>query len=133
MLPSVISIRDRYLKEEGAMLPKRTSIHLAVMNKKCENPEKCKETATVDQCEQQFLLSTSHQIFHFDLEIDKLSNQKGFTSDFELILLEDSLMTGFVAWFDAAMTDNIMLSTSPKRPLTHWKQTLFYLPEGIEV
>ncbi|CDW91751.1 protein arginine n-methyltransferase 6 [Stylonychia lemnae] len=31
------------------------------------------------------------------------------------------------------MTDNIMLSTSPDHPLTHWKQTLFYLPEGIEV
>jgi hypothetical protein len=48
MLPSVISIRDRYLKEEGTMLPKRTSIHLAVMNKKCENLEKCGQTAMVD-------------------------------------------------------------------------------------
>ena len=52
MLPSVLSIRDRYLKEEGTVLPKRTSIHRAVMNKKCENPEKCKDTAMVDQCEQ---------------------------------------------------------------------------------
>ena len=42
-------------------------------------------------------------------------------------------MTGFVAWFAATMTENITLSTSPQHPLTHWKQTLFYLPEGIEV
>ena len=52
MLPSVLSIRDRYLKEEGTMLPKRASIYLAAMNKKCENPGKCKDTAMVDQCEQ---------------------------------------------------------------------------------
>jgi hypothetical protein len=42
-------------------------------------------------------------------------------------------MSGFVGWFDAAMSDNITLSTSPEHPLTHWKQTLFYLPEEIEV
>ena len=72
MLPSVLRIRDRYLKVEGIMLPKRTSIHLAVMNKKCDNPEKCKNTAMVDQCEQEFLLSTNHQIFNFDLETDKM-------------------------------------------------------------
>jgi hypothetical protein len=48
-------------------------------------------------------------------------------------MLEDCLMTGFVAWFDATMTETITLSTSPQQPLTHWKQTLFYLPEAIEV
>jgi hypothetical protein len=42
-------------------------------------------------------------------------------------------MTGVVAWFAATMTENITLSTSRQHPLTHWKQTLFYLPEGIEV
>ena len=58
--------------------------------------------------------------------------QKGFTSTFELIMLEDCLMTGFVGWFDAVMADNVVLSTSPEHPLTHWKHTVFYLPKGIE-
>jgi hypothetical protein len=54
MLPSVLSVRDKYLKEEGTMLPKRTSIYLAAMNKRCENVAKCMHTATIDQCEQEF-------------------------------------------------------------------------------
>jgi hypothetical protein len=115
------------------MIPKRTSIHLAALNKKCENDAKSMHTATINQCEQEFLVSTEHQIFTFDLEIDKMYTQKGFESTFELVMLKDCAVTGFIAWFDAAMTDNIMLSTSPKHPLTHWKQTLFYLPKGIEV
>ncbi|CDW81397.1 hmt1p [Stylonychia lemnae] len=121
MLPSVLSIRDRYLKEKGAMLPKRTCIYLAAINKKCQDTEKCRHAAMVDQCEQQCLLSTSHQIFNFDLEMDKL-NQQGFTSTFELILLEDCLMTGFVSWLDAAMTGIIIFSICHDHPLTQWKK-----------
>jgi hypothetical protein len=52
MLPNVLSVRDRYLKEEGTMLPKRTSIYFAAMNKKCQDAEKYRHTAMVDQCEQ---------------------------------------------------------------------------------
>jgi hypothetical protein len=48
MLPSVLSIRDKYLKEDGIMLPKRTSIHFAVMNKKCEDAPKFMHTAMVE-------------------------------------------------------------------------------------
>jgi hypothetical protein len=54
------------------MLPKRTSIHLAATNKYCENVAKCMHVATINQCEQEFLVSTDHQIFNFDLEIDKM-------------------------------------------------------------
>jgi hypothetical protein len=60
MLPSVLRIRDRYLKEEGTMLPKRTSIRLAATNKKYENIAECSQIATINQCEQEFLVSTDH-------------------------------------------------------------------------
>jgi hypothetical protein len=48
MPPSVLSIRDKYLKEDGSRLPKRTSIHFAAMNNKCEDAVKCMHAATVD-------------------------------------------------------------------------------------
>ena len=43
---------------------------------------------------------------------------------------------GFVSWFDCDFSHGskkICLSTSPYRKQTHWKQTVFYIDEPLEV
>ena len=43
---------------------------------------------------------------------------------------------GFVSWFDCEFSHGakkICLSTSPYRKQTHWKQTVFYIDEPLEV
>jgi hypothetical protein len=48
----------------------------------------------------------------------------------------DGGMYGFVTWFDCDFSHGakkIYLSTSPYKKQTHWKQTVFYLDQPIEV
>ncbi len=45
-------------------------------------------------------------------------------------------MHGFALWFDVAFVGSgggeaVVLSTSPDKPATHWKQTLFYLDAPV--
>ena len=43
---------------------------------------------------------------------------------------------GLVAWFDTPfsnLTRPILLSTSPYKKFTHWKQTVFYLEHDLDV
>ena len=49
---------------------------------------------------------------------------------------DDGPVYGFVTWFDCDFSKGskkIVLSTSPYRKSTHWKQTIFYLDKPIEV
>lgn len=58
-----------------------------------------------------------------------------FRSTFELAVTRPNLpLYGFVAWFDVHFshgTKHKVLSTSPFRDETHWKQTVFYLEKPI--
>jgi len=41
-----------------------------------------------------------------------------------------------VSWFDASFTDlkrPVVLTTSPMKKYTHWKQTVFYLEKPLDV
>ena len=43
---------------------------------------------------------------------------------------------GLVAWFDTPfsnLTRPVMLSTSPYKKYTHWKQTVFYMEQDLDV
>lgn len=45
-------------------------------------------------------------------------------------------LNGFALWFDVLFTgshQDVRLSTSPRRESTHWKQTMFYLEEPIDI
>jgi hypothetical protein len=40
----------------------------------------------------------------------------------------DGVLSGFVGWFDARLSDSVTLSTGPDAPETHWSQTWFPFP-----
>lgn len=56
-----------------------------------------------------------------------------FSSSVELTCNEDTTITSLVGYFDTAfnLPNRVHFSTGPFSTLTHWKQTLFYLPEPI--
>jgi len=59
-----------------------------------------------------------------------------FNSMFKLTAEIDGLIHGFVSWFDCDFSHGgkkIVLSTSPYKKHTHWKQTVFYLDAPLEV
>ena len=54
-----------------------------------------------------------------------------FERDF--IINKQSLFHGWVGYFKAGLSKNIILSTSPKEPQTHWRQSFFPLSEIVKL
>ena len=51
-------------------------------------------------------------------------------------MLYNDRVHGLIAWFDTPfsnLTRPINLSTSPYKKYTHWKQTVFYMDQDIDV
>lgn len=56
---------------------------------------------------------------------------KNFTAFFHIT--KNGLVNGLVSWFDIHLYQNVNLSTSPGKDLTHWKQMVFPLKDEIKV
>jgi len=73
------------------------------------------------------------------LDLDLVNCRKedvNFSSAYELHMQYSDRVHGIVAWFDTPFSDlerPVMLSTSPFKKYTHWKQTVFYMEKDIDV
>ena len=58
-----------------------------------------------------------------------------FVSNFTLNVQRDGQLTGLVGYFDTyfELPSPVFFSTGPRATPTHWKQTIFYLPNPIAV
>lgn len=63
------------------------------------------------------------------------TNSTNFKTEFNLNIIKTCKMTGIVGYFDSIFDNNkpVTLSTAPHSPPTHWKQTVFLLPDPIDV
>lgn len=89
----------------------------------------------VDPIDQQDILTDTDKCYHIDLKTVTKS-QLDFNSNFTLHVEIEGVVHGFVTWFDCQFTHGtkrITLSTSPYKKQTHWKQTVFYLSNPLEV
>lgn len=87
------------------------------------------ETVNFDQ-----IVTEEHKLCTFDMYTCD-TNSTDFKVEFKLNVNKTCLMTGIVGYFDSRF-DNInpvILSTAPCCPPTHWKQTVFLLPDPINV
>lgn len=67
-----------------------------------------------------------------DFDIMKVTPQDTeFSRDFTLTAQRDANLTAFVGYFDTYfnLPHQVYFSTGPHAPSTHWKQTIFYLPQ----
>jgi len=89
----------------------------------------------VDSVDSQMIMSDAVKI----LDLDLVNCDKGdvnFTAQYALRMKYTDRMHGVVAWFDTPfsnLTRPVMLSTSPYKKYTHWKQTVFYSEQDIDV
>ena len=67
-----------------------------------------------------------------DLRVASLPGN-AFTSSFALEATRSGSASGLVIWFDAELSDDVLLSTSPSSAATHWKQTLVYFTSPFAV
>jgi len=156
MLPSVLSVRDRYLKPGGQMLPSKCRLMLAPLEDREWRDSKIefwKDVAGIDMsslvplaaataCKQpkhknvpvDGLLASATDILEMDLHSVQQSDLRSFTADVSFELPAGRRLDGFASWFECEFGEaGWLLSTSPSAPSTHWRQTAFYLRKPMEV
>lgn len=153
MFDSVLYARDKWLNADGIMLPNEAKMYIAVLDDEAYYKKKLNywnsvygismkcmkkwvlSEPIVDPINHQDILSTTGKFYDINLEKVALEDLD-FISSFSLIVEMEGGMYGFVTWFDCDFSHGpkkICLSTSPYKKQTHWKQTVFYLDQPLDV
>ncbi|XP_045788942.1 probable protein arginine N-methyltransferase 1.2 [Trifolium pratense] len=153
MLNSVLYARDKWLVDDGVILPDIASLHITAIEDKDYKEDKIefwnnvygfdmsciKKQAlmeplvdTVDQNQ----IATNSQLLK-SMNISKMSaGDCSFTAPFKLVAVRDDFIHALVAYFDVSFTKCHKLmgfSTGPKSRSTHWKQTVLYLEDVLTI
>lgn len=154
MLDTVIWARDHYLKPGGEMMPRICSLSLAAIHDpdrykgyisfwddvygftmRCMKSEVIKE-ASVELVDKETIVTDTCVLKTFDMMTCTCDDVQ-FSQQFQLTLSENKPLTAFVGFFNcifqSSSNKTVELNTSPFSPATHWKQTVFHLPEPISI
>ncbi|OMH86299.1 Protein arginine N-methyltransferase 1 [Zancudomyces culisetae] len=153
MLDTVLFARDKYLKPSGIMLPDKASMIISGIedaeyreekisfwddvygfSMSCIKEEALKEPL-VDFVNSDAIVSTSCTFKELDLMTIKKEDLQ-FTAPFTLKGTQDDYIHAFLSWFDIWFSHchkKVYFSTGPKSEGTHWKQTVFYVPDTIAI
>lgn len=154
MLDTVLWARDRYLRPEtGILLPDKAVLYICAIEDGDYRTDKIdfwdnvygfnmsviKSIALteplVDVVEPRSVMTNARPILSLDIATCS-KEDLAFTSEFSLKVTRNDFCHAFVAYFECAFTQvhkPIMFSTSPHSKYTHWKQTVFYLPDTLTV
>ncbi|CAB3990689.1 probable arginine N-methyltransferase [Paramuricea clavata] len=161
MLDSVILARDRFLKDSGTMFPSKASIYACPSNLNgfyeqeidfwdtvhgydfsvvkqivLQNKQQSPQILSVDNSE---LVAGPEIVKQFNLMNVTVEDVKQFQSKFFTSSMEKNICRGIVLWFDCEFPtelkseNSLILSTAPRCPPTHWKQTVIVLPTEISL
>ncbi len=158
MLPSVIHARDKWLKPAGIILPNTASIYMApISDSECydsrlafwdNEPQKyevnmsclkgfARECLTnhvhVDMVPVECIVAHACKIAHLDLQTITAKQLEETKGSFEFCCYGSNTVHGFSAWFDVGFPTDMILSTSPYEPETHWQQCIMYVDEPFRV
>ena len=154
MLPSVLSVRDRYLKEGGQMLPSKCRLLMAPLQDSWreEKINFWRSVSGIDMSslmplaratfcsapqhrivDPKALLGDAFEVLCMDMHTVQSADLERFEADLRVTLPPGSRLDGIVTWFECEFGDaGWQLSTSPSKPATHWKQTVFYFRQAVE-
>ncbi|KAK6151911.1 hypothetical protein DH2020_014546 [Rehmannia glutinosa] len=149
MLNTVLYARDKWLVQDGVILPDKASLYLTAIEDADYKEEKIefwnnvygfdmscirKQAMTeplVDTVEQKHIV-TNCQL----LKVEDFLYDASFTAPFKLVAERDDYIHALVAYFDVSFTKCHKLmgfSTGPKSRATHWKQTVLYLEDVLTI
>ncbi|VEU22271.1 DEKNAAC103298 [Brettanomyces naardenensis] len=158
MLDTVLDARDRFLKPNGLIFPDKASIHVALIEDAEYKDEKihfwenknrlygfdyspfveiAMREPLVDTVENNSVVSNHYKLIEFDLNTVK-KDQLSFNRNFRLRASRDDMAHALLAWFDIVFPGDspenvVRFSTGPQAHYTHWKQTVFYLDDVLEM
>jgi protein arginine N-methyltransferase 1 len=148
MLEPLIHLRDKYLRPGGRIVPARCSLHLAlVVNRDyfdelsffCTRPYDIDFSAVGDWA--------FSEVGLIRMNARDLGPESVCIVDFDLTTITetpralagrieprtDTVVYGLCGWFEAQLSPNVRLSTSPFSPPTHWLHFHFPFERPLEV
>ncbi|KAB2618401.1 protein arginine N-methyltransferase 1.2 [Pyrus ussuriensis x Pyrus communis] len=151
MLNTVLYARDKWLVDDGILLPDKTSLFLTAIedaeykedkiefwnnvygfDMSCIKKQAMMEPL-VDTVDQNQIVTNSQLLKTMD--ISKMTpGDASFTAPFKLVAERDDFIHALVAYFDVSFTKCHKLmgfSTGPRSRSTHWKQTVLYLEDVL--
>lgn len=152
MLDTVLYARDKYLVEGGLILPDKCSMYIAGIEDSQYKNEKihywedfygfdyspfikvAMAEPLVDTVENNSLITAPHKFFEFD--INTVSKEGlSFHKNFQLEAIDSDLCHAYLVWFDCEFPgdEKVTLYTGPMKPYTHWKQTVFYMDQVLDL
>lgn len=152
MLDTVLLARDKYLVEGGLIFPDKCHMYIAGIEDGQYKDEKIHywedvygfdyspfiKTAMseplVDTVENRALITTSDKFFEFDINT-VTKEELSFNRSFEIEAIDSDLCHGYVVYWDAVFPgdEKITLPTGPMHQYTHWKQTIFYMDQVLDL
>lgn len=153
MLNTVLYARDKWLVDDGVLLPDKASLYLTAIedaeykedkiefwnnvygfDMSCIKKQAMMEPL-VDTVDQNQIVTNSQLLKTMD--ISKMTpGDASFTAPFKLVAERDDFIHALVAYFDVSFTKCHKLmgfSTGPRSRSTHWKQTVLYLEDVLTV
>ncbi|XP_043722346.1 probable protein arginine N-methyltransferase 1 [Telopea speciosissima] len=153
MLNTVLYARDKWLINDGIVLPDRASLYLTAIedaeykedkiefwnnvygfDMRCIKKQSMMEPL-VDTIDQNQIVTNSQLLKTMD--ISKMApGDASFTAPFKLVAERNDYIHALVAYFDVSFTKCHKFtgfSTGPRSRATHWKQTVLYLEDVLTV
>jgi protein arginine N-methyltransferase 1 len=151
MLDTVLVARDKYLVEGGLIFPDKATVYIAGIEDGDYKEEKfgfwkdvygfdynpfqevVMRDPVVDNVELRAVATDPSNVFELDLYTITIE-QLAYSREFTIKARRDDIIHAMVVWFDIEFSKchvPIRFSTGPHAKYTHWKQTVFYLPEEL--
>ena len=153
MLSSVLTARDKFLKPGGLMLPKTAKLYAAPVNMEdyCNErfgfwtdvfgfsmntfisaeAQSMLSAPVISEVKEEMLLAQPQLVKEIDLIEASQSDLRLVSAELPFVANKQGICHGFCFWFDCHFEEGVVLSTSPKAPMTHWKQAVVMLPEML--
>ncbi len=150
MLEPLLALRDKYLAEDGIMIPAQVSLHMGLVSDEQvlddlnffnERPYDLDFTpiAHVPYQQSDLLLLYPEQILTnvanlgtLDMKtISKISTPRLFTGTVKPE--KKCTIHALCGWFDSELSEGVRFGTGPNDMPTHWDQILFPLPQPLAV
>lgn len=147
MLEPLISIRDRWLKPAGAMIPASISLWAAlVIDEELYEDGAFLENrpygidfgpiADLPLRQSRLIDVEEHQLLAPYIGLGTLDMRRVAKTPELLrgkcIVPRSVTAYGMVGWFDARLTENVSFGTGPDHPHTHWRPIYFPFPEPFD-
>lgn len=154
MLGSVLRARDKWLRPGGLMFPDKAVLQVFGIDSEAIRKDKefwesvhgfNMQAMTKRMTDQAYWMTLPTPLIAtnpckvLEIDLQKLSlgeHQQGYSGLFSLGPLGNRFVNALGTFFEVFFTHGhvpVVLSTSPTEPATHWKQTVFMLPEQVRV